>query len=203
FERATSGTRPWPRELFGHKLFLAKQQPPKDLPLKDVAAVHGWRHTSTLLDDVATGSLCPTRSPLLHQRSAHHDRDVVLPTSVECVLHQVLAHLSGRRHRAQPLPDSLVGDVAAEPVAAQEHDGVPVEADTGDDRGGLAPADRARQGVREPAAGCVGPGEYAEIDQLLGHRLIAGDLGQLAAPKEIAPAVARLEQIGPRPRTEV
>jgi len=57
--------------------------------------------------------------------------------------------------------------------------------------------------VRELGAGRVGPREHAEVDQLLSHRLVAGDLGQLAVAEQIAAAVADLEQKGAGPHAQV
>ena len=42
-----------------------------------------------------------------------------------------------------------------------------------------------------------------EIDQLLRHGLVAGDLGQLALLEEVAAAVAHLEQVGAGPHAQV
>ena len=95
--------------------------------------------------------------PSLATCSPHHHRDVVASAALERVLHQGLAHLLGGGHRAEPVADPLVGDVAGKPVAAEQHDGVPGQLELGDRRGGLAPADGAGEGVLEARAAGVRP----------------------------------------------
>ncbi len=108
-------------------------------------------------------------------RPPHHGRDVVAPASLERVLDQVLTDLPGRRHSVQPLPDPLIRDMAGAPVAAEQHDGVPVEADPGDDGCGLPPAYRARQLVLEPGAPRVGSRQVDRASRRSGgHRRVHG-----------------------------
>src|SRR4051812_19364612 len=91
-----------------------------------------------------------------------------------------------------------------EPVAAEEQGIAPGDGEWGDHRAALPSSDRAGQRVAELGVRCGGGRRHdAEIDQLLGHRLVAGALEQVAVAEQVAAAVPYVKEIGSGPGPEV
>jgi uncharacterized Ntn-hydrolase superfamily protein len=135
---------------------------------------------------------------LLSHRAEHDDGDIVGPAAVQSVLHQRLADLFRRGELRQALANLLVGHMLGEAVGAEQMHIARGKQERRHDRMGL-PADRARQHMREGASEDVGARQNTLVHQILGHRLVPGELLQDPVAQPIDPAVTDLQDIEHRP----
>ena len=122
-----------------------------------------------------------------------HDCDVVGAATVQGVSYQILAELTGARHRLNPLANPIIRNMLGQPITAEQNDGTPIADDSRYDRRGLRPSDRARKHVGPLAALSFGLRQRSRIDEFLCPRLIPCDLRQLTVLEHIAPTVTNLE----------